>query len=97
MPVQVVGETPHGGRLWLIDSQPGTVRVDYHAVVGGSLPAPTAGGKTEAAVFPLLTAMAADGWGAPSLVYVAPLKALLNNLLPQLEACAGWLGRRAAL
>jgi ATP-dependent helicase Lhr and Lhr-like helicase len=59
--------------------------------------APTAGGKTEAAMFPLLTAMAAGGWGAPSLVYVAPLKALLNNLLPRLEACAGWLGRRAAL
>lgn len=59
--------------------------------------APTAGGKTEAAVFPLLSAMTAGNWAAPSLVYVAPLKALLNNLLPRLEAYAGWLGRRAAL
>ncbi|MGH3273309.1 MAG: DEAD/DEAH box helicase [Streptosporangiaceae bacterium] len=59
--------------------------------------APTAGGKTEAAVFPLLSAMTAGGWDAPSLVYVAPLKALLNNLLPRMEAYAGWLGRRAAL
>jgi ATP-dependent helicase Lhr and Lhr-like helicase len=59
--------------------------------------APTAGGKTEAALFPLLSAMTAGGWAAPSLVYVAPLKALLNNLLPRLEAYAGWLGRRTAL
>jgi len=59
--------------------------------------APTAGGKTEAAVFPLLSAMTAGGWAAPSLLYVAPLKALLNNLLPRLEAYAGWLGRRTAL
>ena len=29
--------------------------------------APTAGGKTEAAVFPLLSRMTAEGWGAPSL------------------------------
>jgi ATP-dependent Lhr-like helicase len=59
--------------------------------------APTAGGKTEAAVFPLLSRMVARGWGAPSVVYLAPLKALLNNLLPRLETYAGWLGRRAAL
>jgi len=59
--------------------------------------APTAGGKTEAAVFPLLSQMASQGWGAPSLLYLAPLKALLNNLLPRLQAYAGWLGRRAAL
>jgi ATP-dependent Lhr-like helicase len=59
--------------------------------------APTAGGKTEAAAFPLLSRMTAEGWGAPSVVYLAPLKALLNNLLPRLETYAGWLGRRAAL
>lgn len=59
--------------------------------------APTAGGKTEAAAFPLLTKMVRDGWDAPSLLYLAPLKALLNNLLPRLETYAGWLGRRAAI
>lgn len=59
--------------------------------------APTAGGKTEAAVFPLLTRMEQTGWGAPSLLYLAPLRALLNNLFPRLEAYAGWVGRRAAL
>jgi ATP-dependent Lhr-like helicase len=30
--------------------------------------APTAGGKTEAAVFPLLTRMAAERWPGPSLL-----------------------------
>jgi ATP-dependent helicase Lhr and Lhr-like helicase len=59
--------------------------------------APTAGGKTEAASFPLLSRMTAESWGAPSLLYLAPLKALLNNMLPRLETYAGWLGRRAAL
>ncbi|MGH3275957.1 MAG: DEAD/DEAH box helicase [Streptosporangiaceae bacterium] len=59
--------------------------------------APTAGGKTEAGFFPLLSRMTAEGWGAPSVVYLAPLKALLNNLLPRLEVYGGWVGRRAAL
>ncbi|WP_219814844.1 DEAD/DEAH box helicase [Rathayibacter sp. AY1D5] len=59
--------------------------------------APTAGGKTEAAVFPLLSRMADEGWSGFSVVYVAPLKALLNNLLPRLEQYTAWLGRRVAL
>jgi ATP-dependent Lhr-like helicase len=36
-------------------------------------------------------------WSGLSVVYVCPLKALLNNLLPRLSAYAGWLGRRAAI
>ena len=59
--------------------------------------APTAGGKTEAAVFPLLTAMDTQRWSGLSVIYVCPLKALLNNLLPRLETYASWLGRRAAI
>nr|WP_153054377.1 DEAD/DEAH box helicase [Planomonospora sphaerica] len=59
--------------------------------------APTAGGKTEAALFPVLSRMAAEDWSGLSIVYVCPLKALLNNLLPRLETYAGWLGRRVAL
>ncbi|TDE33463.1 DEAD/DEAH box helicase, partial [Actinomadura sp. 6K520] len=59
--------------------------------------APTAGGKTEAAAFPLLSAMDGGGWTGLSVLYVCPLKALLNNLLPRLETYAGWVGRRAAL
>lgn len=59
--------------------------------------APTAGGKTEAAMFPLLSRMAGENWSGTSLLYICPLKALLNNLLPRLETYTGWLGRRAAL
>jgi ATP-dependent Lhr-like helicase len=55
--------------------------------------APTAGGKTEAAIFPLLTVMDRERWPAMSVIYVCPLKALLNNLLPRLETYCGWLGR----
>lgn len=59
--------------------------------------APTAGGKTEAAVFPVLTRMAAENWTGLSVLYLCPLKALLNNLLPRLELYGGWTGRRVAL
>lgn len=59
--------------------------------------APTAGGKTEGAVFPVLTRMSAQGWTGLSVLYLCPLKALLNNLLPRLETYGGWTGRRVAL
>ncbi|MFD4348814.1 DEAD/DEAH box helicase [Streptomyces coelicoflavus] len=59
--------------------------------------APTAGGKTEAAAFPLLTRMTGERWSGTSVLYVCPLKALLNNLLPRWETYASWLGRTAAL
>ncbi len=59
--------------------------------------APTAGGKTEAAAFPVLSRMAAENWQGTSVLYLCPLKALLNNLAPRLEAYTGWLGRRAAV
>jgi histidine kinase-like protein len=36
-------------------------------------------------VFPLLTAMEEQRWSGLSVIYVCPLKALLNNLLPRLE------------
>ena len=41
--------------------------------------APTAGGKTEAAYFPVLSQMLAENWGGLSILYLCPLKALLNN------------------
>ncbi|WP_326661337.1 DEAD/DEAH box helicase [Streptomyces sp. NBC_00385] len=68
--------------------------MDGHDVL---LLAPTAGGKTEAATFPLLSAMAQTPWPGTSVLYVCPLKALLNNLLPRLENYTSWLGRTAAL
>ncbi|MFF8318444.1 DEAD/DEAH box helicase [Streptomyces bobili] len=59
--------------------------------------APTAGGKTEAACFPLLSAMTEHRWTGTSLLYLCPLKALLNNLVVRVDSYAQWLGRRAAL
>jgi ATP-dependent helicase Lhr and Lhr-like helicase len=59
--------------------------------------APTAGGKTEAAVFPVLTTMASSAWTGVSVLYLCPLKALLNDLAPRVDQYAQWLGRRAAL
>ncbi|MEV0294922.1 DEAD/DEAH box helicase [Nocardia sp. NPDC050710] len=59
--------------------------------------APTAGGKTEAACFPLLSAMAQYEWTGVSVLYLCPLKALLNNLVSRIDGYAQWLGRRAAL
>lgn len=59
--------------------------------------APTAGGKTEAVLLPLLTAMEQQSWPGLSLIYVCPLKALLNNLQPRVATYAGWLGRTASV
>jgi ATP-dependent helicase Lhr and Lhr-like helicase len=59
--------------------------------------APTAGGKTEAAFFPLLSRMLTEGWHGLSLLYVCPIKALLNNLEPRLARYAALVGRRVEL
>ena len=56
--------------------------------------APTAGGKTEAAFFPLLSAMDTQQWGAPSVLYLSPIKALLNNQQARLDRLAALLSRR---
>src|SRR4051812_14550935 len=59
--------------------------------------APTAGGKTEAAVFPLLSKMLSEGWQGLSILYVCPIKALLNNLHSRLENYCSLVGRRCEL
>lgn len=59
--------------------------------------APTAGGKTEAALFPLLSEMESAGWQGLTVLYVAPLRALLNNLHPRVEQYGEWIGRRVGL
>jgi len=59
--------------------------------------APTAGGKTEAAVLPLMSRMASEEWRGLSTVYLCPTKALLNNLHARLDGYLGLIGRRAAL
>jgi len=59
--------------------------------------APTAGGKTEAAIFPLLSSMTQENWRGLSVLYVTPLRALLNNLYPRITEYASWLGRTVGL
>jgi ATP-dependent Lhr-like helicase len=61
------------------------------------LVAPTAGGKTEAAVLPLLSEMVDSNWSGLTVLYVTPLRALLNNLHPRLQSYASWVGRRVGL
>lgn len=61
------------------------------------LAAPTAGGKTEAAVFPLFSRMLTEAWRPLSVLYVCPLKALINDLEARLSRYADLMGRRAAL
>lgn len=59
--------------------------------------APTAAGKTEAAVLPLLSRALEDSWSGLSILYVCPLRALLNNLEPRLSRYFGLVGRRVGL
>ncbi len=54
--------------------------------------APTAGGKTEAAFFPIITRMMEEGWEGLSVLYLSPIRALLNNQLPRLERLFGLVG-----
>jgi ATP-dependent Lhr-like helicase len=57
--------------------------------------APTAGGKTEAAFLPLLSKMDAEDWRGVSVLYVAPIRALLNNQEARLSTLTRLIGRRA--
>lgn len=59
--------------------------------------APTAGGKTEAAAFPVLSRMLSEDWRGLGVLYVCPIKALLNNLDARLSRYCTLLGRRSAL
>lgn len=59
--------------------------------------APTAGGKTESAVLPLLSRMLTEDWRGLSVLYVCPLRALLNNLYDRLDRYCTLVGRRAGL
>lgn len=59
--------------------------------------APTAGGKTEAAIIPVLSIIMTEAWPGVSVIYVCPIKALLNNLEQRLSHYAGLVGRRVAV
>jgi ATP-dependent helicase Lhr and Lhr-like helicase len=59
--------------------------------------APTAGGKTEAAVLPVLSRMLSESWQGLSVLYVCPIRALLNNLEERLSLYCSLVGRRCGL
>ena len=59
--------------------------------------APTAGGKTEAAIFPVISRMLAEEWDGTSILYICPLKALLNNLSERLSTYFEMVGYQSAL
>lgn len=65
----------------------------HHAIAT----APTAGGKTEAAMLPLLSRMLTEEWRGLSVLYVCPLRALLNNLHQRLDRYGAMIGRRVGL
>jgi ATP-dependent helicase Lhr and Lhr-like helicase len=70
-----------------------------HAILDGAncvILAPTAGGKTEAALLPLLSLMSTGDFAPVSVLYVAPIRALLNNQESRLRTLTGLVGRTAA-
>lgn len=69
-----------------------------HALLDGDnavVLAPTAGGKTEAAVFPLLAGLMEREPEGVGVVYLAPIKALLNNQADRLATYAEMVGLRS--
>lgn len=56
--------------------------------------APTAGGKTESAILPLTSLMLSETRPPISVLYVCPIRALLNNQEARLERLLGMVGRR---
>ena len=58
--------------------------------------APTAGGKTEAAFFPIISQILTERWEPLSVLYVSPIKALLNNQEERLARYFQLVGRTAA-
>ncbi|KYF85880.1 hypothetical protein BE20_13415 [Sorangium cellulosum] len=54
--------------------------------------APTAGGKTEASLFPVLSRILSEGLGPVAALYVCPIRALLNNQEARVERYSRMIG-----
>ena len=68
------------------------------AILGGNncvVLAPTAGGKTEAAFFPILDIIYQNKLKPVSALYISPIRALLNNQEPRLIKLASLVGETA--
>ena len=57
--------------------------------------APTAGGKTEASLFPILSRILSEEPPPVAALYVCPIRALLNNQEPRVQAYARMVGLQA--
>lgn len=71
-----------------------------HAILDGHnavVLAPTAGGKTEASMFPVLANLVKDEPRGLAAIYVAPIKALLNNQAERLGMYTEMVGLRRFL
>lgn len=71
---------------------PVVLRGDHVVVV-----APTAGGKTEAAILPILSRMLSEDWRGLSVLYLCPIRALLNNLHTRISRYATLVGRTCSV
>lgn len=71
---------------------PVVLRGDHVVVI-----APTAGGKTEAAVLPILSRMLSEDWRGLSVLYLCPIKELLNNQHIRLSRYATLVGRSCSI
>lgn len=99
---EVLDKLHPGLRRFLLESNWGGLRpiqqAAFQPLLNGSscvIEAPTAGGKTEAVLFPLLTRAARTPRNSVQILYLAPLRALLNNLEHRGEEYASRCGLRA--
>ncbi len=90
-----LGQLHPGLQLWIKEQNwPGLRPVQEAAlepILAGQscvIEAPTAGGKTEAVLFPSLTRASRHKRESVQVLYIAPLRALLNNLAPRAERYA---------
>jgi ATP-dependent Lhr-like helicase len=78
-------------KLWEMkweELRPIQVNAIRHILGGGGdcvISSPTAGGKTEAAFLPVISAIADEPFGGVRAMYVGPLKALINDQFGRLE------------
>ena len=96
-----------GLRRWIVENWSGSGSADLKEIQQAAIPiilaghdcileAPTAGGKTEAVLFPVLTRVAATRRPGVRVLYLAPLRALLNNLEGRGEKYASACGLYAS-
>jgi len=74
-----------------VQEQAGQALLDGHNAV---VLAPTAGGKTEASMFPAISSLVADEPQGVGAIYIAPIKALLNNQADRLVFYTEMVGLR---